>query len=376
MALDYAIKKVKENNKAFGMHFPSAESVNLIYQPVENATFDYRSDWTAGFWSGLLWLAYEETGCDNLLEKAKKLNTSFTDRINKRKIVDTHDLGFLYTLSCIADYKITGDECAKATAVKAAHVLGERYRKKAKIIQVRGDLTDPDDVNSGAFIIDCCMNLPLLYWASEVTESSIFYEMAYNHAYQAQKYMVRSDYSTFQRFKIDVNTGIPLFGSVDQGNSDQSCWSRGQAWGIYGMILSYYYTKEPKFIETAKKLSEYFLSNLPEDNVCAWDLIYTENDSQRDTSAAAIAVCGLLEISKYLPHADEERTKYEDAAMKILMSLAENYTTKDEPHSNGILKHGVYSIPGNHGIDECVIWGDYFYLEALTRVLRNRKMYW
>jgi len=126
----------------------------------------------------------------------------------------------------------------------------------------------------------------------------------------------------------------------------------------------------------AKKLSNYFLNRLPEDYVCFWDLCFTDGEERRDSSAAAIAVCGLLELTRHLELTDGNKKIYVNAALKILLSLSEKYTTERIPGSNGILCHGVYSMPDSLGVDECCIWGDYYYFEALMRVLKDWKMYW
>ncbi|MNP52261.1 Unsaturated chondroitin disaccharide hydrolase [compost metagenome] len=129
-------------------------------------------------------------------------------------------------------------------------------------------------------------------------------------------------------------------------------------------------------MELSKKLANYFLNRLPEDHVCYWDLTFTSGQEERDSSAAAIAVCGLLEITKHLPLTDEKKPIYETAALKIMKSLTENYTSKTDPNSNGILLHSVYNKNKGNGVDECCLWGDYYYFEALVRLLKDWKLYW
>lgn len=197
-----------------------------------------------------------------------------------------------------------------------------RYFDKAKIIQAWGDLSDPE--NRGRMIIDCCMNLPLLYWAAEITGDKKYFKAAKNHANQAAEYIIREDASSFHTFYMDVETGEPRFGKTAQGFSDNSCWARGQAWGIYGFALSYKYTNDIKLIELDEKVANYFLNRLPQDCICCWDLIFTGGAQERDSSAAAIAACGLLELSKHLPLEDIMKKIYENAAVNIVKSLAED----------------------------------------------------
>lgn len=367
-AISYILKKIDENLETFTYKFPAPASKNNIYEGIDNI------DWTSCFWTGMLWLAYEVTGDKKYREVAEIHLKSFKKRIEESIRTDTHDLGFLYTLTCVAAYKLTGNEEAKETALKAADALMIRYFDKAGIIQAWGNLSDPNQ--RGRMIIDCCMNLPLLYWASEITGDKKYYDAAYSHVSQAVKYIVREDASTFHTFYMDVETGMPRFGKTAQGFSDNSCWARGQAWGIYGFPLSYIYTGDLELIELTKKVSNYFLNRLPEDEVCYWDLVFTEGKEERDSSAAAIAACGFLEVTKHLPLTDEYKTVYENAAIRIVKSLVENYTTKNTPEANGILLHSVYSKPANDGVDECCIWGDYYYFEALVRLLKDWKLYW
>ena len=361
-AIQYVLKKIDENLETFTYKFPSAASRGNVYDAWEN------TDWTACFWTGMIWLAYDYTKDEKYRKVAEIQLESYRNRIEKRIAVETHDLGFLYSLSCVLAYQLTGNEEAKATALLAAEVLMERYFEKAGIIQAWGSMDDP--TQRGRMIIDCCMNLPLLYWASEQTGNPKYFNAARSHVKQAEKYIVREDASTYHTFYMNPETGEPRFGKTAQGFSDTSCWSRGQAWAIYGFPLSYGYTKDPELLEMTKKVANYFLNRLPEDEVCYWDLIFTSGPEERDSSSVPIVACGLLELIQYLPSEDSDRLLYKKVAEKMIGSLADNYTTKDCQESNGILLHAVYGKPQGNGIDECNIWGDYYYLEALTRLVK------
>jgi unsaturated chondroitin disaccharide hydrolase len=366
-AVALIIKKIDANLESFGAMYPAPASQNLIYPLIENV------EWTTSFWPGMLWLAYEITGMEKYRHAATGHLKSFQRRIEEKICTQTHDLGFLYTLSCVAAYRLTGNRDAGEIALKASNLLTERYYEKAGIIQAWGDLEDPEQ--RGRMIIDCCMNLPLLHWTSRETGNPHYAEIAASHARQAANYMIRDDASTYHTYYMDIVTGAPRFGKTAQGYADDSCWARGQAWGIYGFALSYLYTGDWRFIELAKKLTHYFLNRLPEDSVCYWDLVFTSGTEERDSSAAAIAACGLLEISRRLPLCDPHKVIYENAALMMVQSLTENYTTRGLA-SNGILTQAVYSKPACEGVNECVIWGDYFYFEALTRLLKDWKPYW
>jgi unsaturated chondroitin disaccharide hydrolase len=367
-ALQNAIRKIERNLVTFHRGFPAPASRNNVYPEIANI------DWTAGFWPGLLWLAYEATWDDQFSRAATAIFSSFAERLEKRIHIDHHELGFLYTLSALSRYKLTGKENARSLAIRAADHLLARYHDRLGIIQAWGDIQDPQQ--QGRLIIDGLMNLPLLYWAGQTTGDSRFYRRAYRHARQSAIYLVRDDFSTVQTAVLDPESGVPRDGNNHQGYGPDSCWARGQAWGIYGFGLSYVYTEDWSFIELAKGLADYFLARLPQDRVCYWDLIFTGGNEPRDSSAAAVALCGLLELVRHLPLGDPDKARYEAEALAMLASLTERYATRPGDDSNGLLRHAVYHKPKGIGVDECCLWGDYFYLEALIRVTRNWKRYW
>lgn len=374
-AIDDVLKKIDENLEAFTDKFPAPSSINNVYPPITTENWKDNSDWTSSFWTGMLWLAYEVTGDEKYRKVAEIQVKLLKKRIEDKVGVSHHDMGFLYSLSCVAAYKLSGSKEAKEAALMAAEHLTTRYLDKAGIIQAWGELNNPEQ--QGRMIIDCCMNVPLLYWASEVTGDPKYHNMAYSHAKQASRYIVREDASTYHTYYMNVETGEPRFGKTHQGYSDDSCWARGQAWGIYGFPLTYKYEKDYELIELTKKITNYFINRLPEDEVCYWDLSFTEgNEQERDSSAAAIAVCGMLELLKSLPLTDEYKNIYENAVLKILKSLNENYSYKHDPKSNGVLLHAVYARPQGRGVDECCLWGDYYYFEALVRVYKDWQLYW
>jgi len=362
------LSKLDRMIEKFGDKFPSPASKSLKYDVVDNIY------WTSSFYTGMLWLAYELTGEKKYKDLAKTHLDSFEKRLKSRIHIDTHDLGFLYTLSCVACYKVTGDEGAKNIAIEAAKQLCTRYWEKPGIIQAWGAMDDP--AQKGRIIIDCLMNLPLLYWASIQTGDKKFFEIAHKHAKRTAENIVREDASTFHTFYFDVETGKPLYGSTHQGYSDSSCWARGQAWGIYGFVLSYKYTRDWIFMDIAKKLLNYFLNRLPEDYVPYWDLVFTEGEQPRDSSAAAICICGILEMLKFIPLCDEYREYYENAVKNMVFSLSTKYLASQDLDSEGLLLHGVYNKPKNEGMDEHTIWGDYFFFESLIRLVKDWNVYW
>ena len=367
-ARNHVLTLIRRHLIEFGDKFPAEASVDGRYPLTENV------EWTTSFWTGQLWLAWEMSGDEVFREMAEKHVRSFGARIAGRHDTNTHDLGFLYTLSCVAAWRLTGNRDARGFSLLAAEALLERFHPRAKIIQAWGDLKDP--AQAGRMIIDCTMNLPLLYWATEQTGDPRFADAAKAHVQQSATYLIRPDASTYHTYYMDVETGAPRYGNTQQGYADDSCWSRGQAWGIYGFLLSYIYTGDHDMIALSKRLANYFLNRLPEDYVCHWDLALLGTDALRDSSSAAIAVCGLLELVKHLPVTDPDRARYQQWAEGIMSSLTKHYLAGSDEACNGLLKHSVYHLASNKGVDECSSWGDYFYVEALMRVTQSWKLYW
>jgi len=367
-AVQEAVAAVARNLAHFVDRYPEPSSRGGIYAAMDN------TEWTNGFWTGMLWLAHELSGDAAFRSAADVHVASFDARQRDRIATNHHDLGFLYSLSCVAGHKVTGSERAREAALGAARLLMERYFPGAGIIQAWGDLNDP--AQRGRMIIDCNLNLPLLYWAGETSGDTRYAAAANRHIEQAARHIVRADGSTYHTYFFDAETGRPREGKTHQGYADDSCWARGQAWGIAGFPLVARYNGDTRLLELSKVLANYFLNRLPPDGICYWDLVFTEGPEPRDSSAAAIAACGLLELAKNLPLLDPLRAEYERAAAGMVMTLAEHYVNRDAAPGAGLLRHAVYHKPNGVGVDESCIWGDYFYLEALTRLTRIWEPYW
>ena len=372
-ALDAASAQVIRNLPKFTHCFQKAYSENGFYQPTENR------DWTTGFWTGEIWLAYEHTKNPALKEAGEIQMKDFLNRIEEKNDVETHDLGFLYSPSCVAGYKLTGSQVGRMAALKAAEELITRFHEKGEFIQAWGPLNAPDNYR---LIIDCLLNLPLLYWATEETGEEKYRQVAEKHIHTALANVIRPDFSTWHTFFFNRETGAPDHGATCQGYRDGSAWARGQAWGVYGTAVGYKYTKRESYIPIFKGVTEYFLRHLPEDLVPYWDLEFGDGneDQPRDSSSASIAACGMLEMAKYLP--SKEAAYYISIAKRLMKSVVDHYAVKDPSQSNGLVLHSTYSnhSPYNtcnhYGVDECNIWGDYFYMEALTRLHKDWNIYW
>lgn len=369
-ALSDAVARIGDSLDEFYDRFPSASSDDLVYTPTHNM-----DGWTTSFWTGLCWLAYEVTGERRFRAAAEAQLATFERRLEAGEVA-THDLGFLYTLSAVAGHRLTGNERYRSAALTAADLLVDRFWDAPGLIQAWGDLEaeDEDAWERGRMIVDTMMNLPLLFWASEVTGDPTYRSVAETHARTNAEHVVREDGSTFHTFECDVETGAPIGGETAQGYEDESCWSRGQTWAIYGYALAADYTSDGQYAQLAARLANYYLSHVEDDHVPRWDFDAPADKDFRDTSAAAIAVCGLDELARQLPLADPRARKYRNAALETLGSLATNYTT-DGLDSNGLLTDGAYH-PTEDDYDECCIWGDYFYVEGLVRATEQWSRYW
>ncbi|GAB3813624.1 glycoside hydrolase family 88 protein [Tessaracoccus terricola] len=365
-ALDAAVETARRHLVRFAFAYPEDTTTDGVY-PLRREQYGQpeggNTEWTTGFLPGMLWVLGKAADDDELRDGAHLHVPSFVERITRGIDVQTHDLGFLYTLSCVTAWRERGDEVARDAALLAADELMTRFLESAGIIQAWGDLDDP--AQQGRTIIDSLMNMPLLYWATEATGEQRFRDAAVRHTRALRENIVRADDSTHHTFHWDPITGEPLRGSTAQGHGDDSCWARGQAWGIYGFTLGYRHTGDESLLELAGRLAEYFLARLPEDRVPYWDLAFTAADGQeRDSSAAAIAVCGLLELA-----AATGRVDYRRAGEEILTSLADGYATDGTGPEDCLLLHSVYDKNSGKGVDEGNLWGDYFYAEALLRQL-------
>lgn len=388
-ALGFCVKQISNTLPEFTEKFPRPASVNNFYKPMKNV------GWTTGFWTGEIWLAYEfvrdhpekiraltgeEPGAvaEKLLYAARVQISSFLQRIREKSEVEHHDMGFLYSPSCVAGYKLIASEEGREAAILAAEQLITRYREKGEFIQAWGRLDDPEQYR---LIIDCLVNLPLLYWASEETGEEKYRRIAEKHIYTTVANIVREDYSTYHTFFFDPETDAPHHGATHQGYRENSAWARGQAWGIYGLATAYRYTRRESYVGLFQQVTAYFCDHLPEDLCPFWDLEFNDGDDQpRDSSSAAIAACGMLEMAKYLP--ETEAAYYRSLASKLVRALYDHYAVKDVSESNGLVLHATYanSSPYNtcptNGVDECNIWGDYYYMEALTRMSKEWQQYW
>lgn len=323
--------------------------------------------WTNGFWSALMWLMYDATGDESYKEVAE-ISEKYLDGVLYDYEALHHDVGFMWHISAGVNYRLTGNEKSRARNITAAVYLASRYNTDGGFIRAWNGKGQ-----EGWSIIDCMMNIPLLYWASDEIGDPRFRQIAIHHADKTLANHIRPDGSVIHVAEYDVNTGEFIRAPHTQGyDPEPSCWSRGQAWAIYGFVLSYIHTGKPEYLEAAKKCAHYFISS-----VCTTDFIprcdFRQPDEPDiiDTTAGAIAACGMIEIAKIVP--EYEKKTYVKAAIEILKALEENQCDWSEEEQS-ILQNGTENY--SKGIHMPIIYGDYYFAEAIYKLRGNDKLFW
>ena len=368
------------NNKAV---FQSIENqYSIMIKHIADSPFNPRSvnkdnklklvppkDWTSGFFPGALWYLYEYSKNNKWEKYARK----FTERLEQEKLNgSTHDMGFKMFCSFGNGYRLTGDKNYKEILLQSAKTLSQRFNAKVGCIR-SWDFNK--DVWQFPVIIDNMMNLELLFWATKVSGDSLYYNIAVSHANKTMENHFRSNYSSVHVVNYDTLTGKVISKETHQGYSDNSAWSRGQAWGLYGFTMCYRETGYKKYLLQAENIANFILTNknLPDDGIPYWDFDAPGIPNEpRDASAAAIIASALYELS--LLENDNSRSKYyKKFADKILLSLSsENYFSK-EGNYGFILRHSVGNKPKNSEVDVPIIYADYYFIEANLRRLKNGK---
>lgn len=328
--------------------------------------------WTAGFYGGILWYMYLKTKETKYFELAKECARRFDEGLLEFTEL-SHDVGFQFLPTSVADYFITGDERSKIRAIHAATILAGRFNYAGKFIRAwnDGEGVGVDSSRYGYAIIDCMMNTPLLYWASETTGDPRYCQIANLHAQTVMENFVREDGSVNHIVVFDPVSGDVVDKPAGQGYSEGSSWTRGQAWAIYGFAMSYHYTGNESYLNTAKKVAEYFMDNTS-DEYMPIDFKQPGNPKYMDCSAAAICVCGLLEVMKYI--SEEEKIKYTFAVDRLMKILLQNCDFTNNTQS--ILQNCSEMYHRESSRHVSLIYGDFYLLEALMRLNGNDVLFY
>ncbi|MPW36075.1 glycoside hydrolase family 88 protein [Vibrio sp. B1Z05] len=360
-------EKVKTTSQEMKVQFPSMTE-NGIYSDTHKPWA-----WVVGFWPGLLWLLYEKQGYqpfkDIAIDRENTMDGPLDEFINIH-----HDVGFMWQLTSVKQYELFGNEKSRIRALRAASHLASRFNINGRFLTAWNN----NDVNNadpkGLSIIDSMMNLPILYWAAEQLDAPRFKMLAMAHADTVINEFIRDDGSVRHMVEFDYLSGKVKKYHGGQGYNEDSAWSRGASWAIHGFSMSYQYTQEVRYLETAMKTADFFIDNLSDDHVPHWDFRAPKTDSTpRDTSAGACAASGLLLLSD-LATDQLKKDKYQNAAIKILKSLYENYGTYNDHTKQGILVGGTFNCPQGLGINCSLIYGDYYFVEGLYK-LKNKLQF-
>jgi unsaturated chondroitin disaccharide hydrolase len=348
---------------------PYTESADGIHDDHKNNV----QLWTNGFWGGLMWMMYDATKNEDYLLTARRaeelLDPAFAD-------IDQlhHDVGFMWHLTAGADFRLTESKAAKNRFLLAAMTLASRFKANGGYIRA---WNSPDGVGNntdGWTIIDTMMNLPLLYHASAVIGDDRFKQIAISHADKAMADHVRPDGSINHIVRHDLETGDMTGSFAGQGYAVGSCWSRGESWALYGYVLSYIYTGDARYLDTAKRVAHYSIANLA---MSGWiplvDFRAPEAPVYYDATAGAIMACGLIEIARAVP--EHEQRLYLTAAMNILKALDEKACSYDEDR-DALLLMCSEAYVSKCGYDHNIIYGDFFFTEAILKLRGSEFLPW
>lgn len=324
-------------------------------------------DWTSGFFPGELWFLYEYTQNNFWKKKAQQ----HTDILEKEKMNgSTHDMGFKVYCSFGNGYRLTQDEHYKEVLLQSARTLAMRFKPAAGIIRSWDHSTAKWLC---PVIIDNMMNLELLFWATKESKDSTFYRIAVDHARTTMKHHFRPDFSSYHVIDYDTITGQVLKKNTHQGFADESAWSRGQAWALYGYTMCYRETQLPEFLEQAQNIEKYLFThpNMPEDLIPYWDFDAPGiPDEPRDVSAATVIASALYELSLYDP---EKGERYRSNADKIIENLTKHYRATLKKDNGFLLLHSTGTKPTNTEVDVPIVYADYYFIEALMRKNKLEK---
>lgn len=371
MTLERCVERLREQMPVVGLRNPKIGTAGNRWIYCDGP------DWVMGFHSGELWLAYQLTGDPAFAGAAKARRPEFRRVLDNRRFRD-HDLGFQFSLHSVADWRMTGDDVARAMALDAARLLAERFRPEGGYIQAwtprgPGDRAQAAFAN-GRMIADTMENLALLLWAFSETGIADFREAAVTHARTSARFLVRDDDTSFHTYVFDSSTGEPLRGETHQGYADGSCWARGQAWLIHGFAQCHATTGEADFLDVACRLAAKAEELMAGRRVPVWDYGLPAREPQYpDSSAAAVMAAGLYLLAGEVPA--DEAPRWRRFADRLIAGLLAECDLTAKSGAQGFLAHGSAHVPAGR-FDSMLPYGDYYFMEALMRSLGHDRFFW
>ena len=373
-AIKKATEKLLSKLDAYATGFPSQYTDNYdLYKLGEN------NNWECGLHTGTILLAYDLTGDERFLDVVKKHMETYRYRFDNKINFKDHDFGFVFSPSTVAYYKRTGDKAARELSLEAAeYFYNVGFCKEGGFIPRYLNFAETRDPDGCRTMMDTLFNSPLFLWAGEETGDSKFTEAGLSQARITRDYLIREDGSSNHHYQFELDTLKPLYGVTLQGNRNDSTWTRGHAWGVYGFPISYDYTKDESLMDVHSDVTAFMLNNLPSDNVLYWDYDFSDgSDEPRDSSATVVGVCGLLEAARLLPENSPKKEIYTNAANMMLEGVIDMFSGDAGRPYDGL----IWGVTGARrldiGLDACATYGDYFYLESLLRITKPEwKRYW
>ena len=369
-ALDLVAKKTLQDEKTLGVSFPYVTRADGSWDTMlASESAGYRGEnwshgnWFCGFTVGVLLAAYLHTKDHIYLKYAEQRMRLVAQRADDG---NTHDIGFIFLSSALPFYRITGDTAYRDIALQAADKLRSRLvvTDKGAYISSWGPMDDIRGKSSSA--IDTMANIPLLYWAGKHTKDASFILSGIEHTKMTMRAFCRSDDTLYHAVEYDTTTGERLRRYTFQGAFDESYWSRGTGWAVMGLACTAHNTGDITYLDQAIALSDKWFECLGDKIVPPYDFDSMDSNAPEDSSASAIMAAGVLDVADL--HPDKNiRATYKQYAIDLLQGLCNHYLATEDTH-RGILKHGCYSAPHNQGTDAAVMFGDYFFVEALMRL--------
>jgi unsaturated chondroitin disaccharide hydrolase len=320
--------------------------------------------WCDGFLPGMFWILYgrqPESSAEALWWREQSIR--YSRPLEPRKLDrNVHDLGFIFMSTYYRWYQLIGEPALRDVLIEAGRTMCLRFQENGQYLR--------SFVAPASLFIDIMMNVGIIFYAALETGDARLLDVAMRHTLTSRRVLVRGDGSTAHEGIFDLTTGEFLRQSTHQGYRADSCWTRGLAWALYGFGACYGYVRDARFLGTAEACADFYIAHAPPGGVPPWDFdAPPESRDLLDTSAAAIAAAGLLQLAK-LSVDPLKGHLYEQAARQVLRTLCENHLAAGDPQWEGILKGGVYHLRKNLGVNESVMWGEYFFVEALDRALR------
>ncbi len=355
-AINDISKKTIKVADDIGVQFPYNEK-NGKYE------MDSITAWTTGYYPGLLWQVYNVSKEEKLKDIAIELE-EMLDEIIKNDTTPGHDVGFVWLLTSGQHYKLNKNSESRRRLIQMATQLAGRFNIVGNFIRAwNGD--DGDENVPSLAIIDCMMNIPLLFKATEITGDPRFSHIAKAHADMVLKNFIDDDGAVRHICRINQYTGEFVEAIGGQGYSHESAWSRGAGWAIYGMAMAYRYTNDERYLKASEKVAKFFISQIQDDFVPAWDFRAPDKEI-KDTSAAAIAASGMIELSNFA----EDKEYYIENAKKILSALYDNYSNFDNDNQ-AMLTRATANHSGNENVEVGLIYADYYFVEAICKLYKK-----